>query len=470
MTLADIGVIGLGVMGRNLVLNMERNGFTVAVFNKTTSRMHEFLQGDAAGKRIVGYETIADLVKGLERPRRILLMVTAGAAVDAMIAELKPLLEPGDILIDGGNSYFLDTERRSRELESSGLWFVGMGVSGGEEGALWGPSIMPGGSVEAWQALAPILQAIAARAEDGAPCVTHIGPGGAGHYVKMVHNGIEYADMQLIAEIYDLLSRGVGMSADELADVFAAWNEGELKSYLIEITSHVLRRKDEWTGKPLVDMILDEAQQKGTGKWTGQNALDLGAPVPTIQAAVESRSLSAMKDRRVLASRVLHGPKPVYQGEIKPLVEAARQALYAAKVIAYAQGFELMGMASQEYHYNLQPAELARIWRAGCIIRAALLEEITSAYRRDPSLPNLLLDPTFAEAVAERQTGWRWLMQTAIGMGIPTLALSSALAYYDAYRSERLPANLIQAQRDYFGAHTYRRIDREGVFHTRWNE
>lgn len=470
MTLANIGVIGLGVMGRNLVLNMERNGFTVAVFNKTTAKMHEFIQGDAAGKRILGYETLADLVKGLERPRRILLMVTAGAAVDAVIAELKPLLEPGDILIDGGNSYFLDTERRSRELEASGLWFVGMGVSGGEEGALWGPSIMPGGSPEAWQALAPILQAIAARAEDGAPCVTHIGPGGAGHYVKMVHNGIEYADMQLIAEIYDLLSRGAGMSADQLADVFAEWNEGELKSYLIEITSHVLRRKDDLTGKPLVDVILDEAQQKGTGKWTGQNALDLGAPVPTIQAAVESRSLSAMKERRVLASRVLGGPHPVYQGEVKPLVEAARQALYAAKIIAYAQGFELMSMASQEYHYNLQLAELARIWRAGCIIRAALLEEITAAYRRDPALPNLLLDPAFAQAVAERQVNWRWLMQTAIGMGIPTLALSSALAYYDAYRSERLPANLIQGLRDYFGAHTYRRLDREGVFHTRWNE
>lgn len=469
MTKASIGLVGLGVMGRNLVLNIERNGFSVAVYNKTQSKMHAFLQGEAAGKRITGSDSYVSLIDQLERPRRILLMVTAGAAVDGVIEEIKPHLEPGDILIDGGNSYFLDTERRSVALTAEGFHFVGMGVSGGEEGALWGPSIMPGGSREAWEALRPILEKIAAKAEeDGAPCVAYMGPRGAGHYVKTVHNGIEYADMQLIAEIYDLLSRGAGLSAAELADVFAAWNQGELRSYLIEITAAILRRVDEWTGQPLVDVILDEAQQKGTGKWTSQNAFDIGAPIPTINAAVESRILSSLKSERVAASQVLHGPAGHYTGNRAELIEAARAALYAGKVLAYAQGMSLLRTASQEYQYNFDLAEIARIWRAGCIIRASLLGNITNAYRRNPALTNLLLDEAFREAIETRQSALRRVVQTAIELGIPALALSSALAYYDAYRSERLPANLTQAQRDFFGAHTYRRVDREGVFHTEW--
>ncbi|GAP08410.1 MAG TPA: NADP-dependent phosphogluconate dehydrogenase [Anaerolinea thermolimosa] len=469
MTKASIGLVGLGVMGRNLVLNIERNGFSVAVYNKTQSKMHAFLQGEAAGKRITGSDSYTSLVEQLERPRRILLMVTAGAAVDGVIEEIKPHLEPGDILIDGGNSFFLDTERRSVALTAEGFHFVGMGVSGGEEGALWGPSIMPGGSRESWEALRPILEKIAAKAEeDGAPCVAYMGPRGAGHYVKTVHNGIEYADMQLIAEIYDLLSRGAGLSAAELADVFAAWNQGELRSYLIEITAAILRRVDEWTGQPLVDVILDEAQQKGTGKWTSQNAFDIGAPIPTINAAVESRILSGLKSERVAASRVLHGPTGHYTGNRSELIEAARAALYAGKVLAYAQGMSLLRTASQEYQYNFDLAEIARIWRAGCIIRASLLGNITNAYRRNPGLTNLLLDDAFREAVETRQGALRRVVQTAIELGIPALALSSALAYYDAYRSERLPANLTQAQRDFFGAHTYRRVDREGIFHTEW--
>jgi 6-phosphogluconate dehydrogenase len=465
---ASIGVVGLGVMGRNLVLNIERNGFPVAVYNKTQSKMHAFLAGDAAGKQIVGSDSYTSLMAQVQKPRCILLMVTAGDAVDGVIAEIKPFLETGDILIDGGNSYFLDTERRSTALTAEGLHFVGMGVSGGEEGALWGPSIMPGGTPESWQALAPILRKIAAKAEDGDPCVTLLGPRGAGHFVKTVHNGIEYADMQLIAEIYDLLSRGAGMSAAELADVFDEWNQGELRSYLIEITAGILRRIDEKSGLPLVDRILDEAKQKGTGKWTSQNAFDIGAPIPTINAAVESRILSGLKQERVAASRIIHGPQGGYSGSKTALVEAARAALYASKITAYAQGMSLLRIASAEYGYNLDLGEIARIWRAGCIIRAGLLGDITAAYRRDPALTNLLLDDSFRAAVESRQAAWRSVIQTAVGLGIPVLALGSALSYFDAYRSERLPANLTQAQRDFFGAHTYGRVDQEGIFHTEW--
>jgi 6-phosphogluconate dehydrogenase len=396
------------------------------------------------------------------------MMVPAGAPVDGAIAHLKPHMERGDILIDGGNSWFLDTERRSRELAAEGLNFFGMGVSGGEEGALWGPSIMPGGQRGAYDALAPILTAIAAQADDGQPCVEYIGPGGAGHYVKMVHNGIEYGDMQLIAETYDLLHRGLGLSARELADVFAEWNGGAMKSYLIEITAAILRKVDPETGKPMVEVILDEAAQKGTGKWTSQNALDVGAPIPTIDAAVESRIISALKGERVEASRVLAGPSPAYSGDRQPLIDAARDALYASKVTSYAQGLALLRQASKEYGYDVKPGEVAKIWRAGCIIRAALLGDIMAAFRRDPALVNLMLDGAFRDALAQHQAAWRLVIQTGVQRGIPLLAMSTSLAYYDAYRSERLPANLTQAQRDYFGAHTYRRLDKPGVFHTEW--
>ncbi len=464
-----IGIVGLGVMGHNLALNMERNGFPVAGYDLDAAKTKAFLEGPGAGKNIIGVDSPAALMAALEKPRRILLMVPAGAPVDSAIAHLKPHLEPGDILMDGGNSFFLDTERRNKALEAEGFNYIGTGVSGGEEGALWGPAIMPGGQRQAWEATAPIFRAIAAKAEDGQPCVDYIGPRGAGHYVKMVHNGIEYGDMQLIAEIYDILHRGLGLSAQELHAIFAEWNTGELKSYLIEITADIFEKMDDETGRPLVDLILDEAQQKGTGKWTSQNALDVGAPIPTINAAVESRILSGLKAQRVTASRVIHGPKPKYTGDRALLINAARQALYASKITSYAQGLGLLKIASEEYQYNLNLGGIAKIWRAGCIIRAGLLGDIMSAYERDPALVNLLLDEAFRVAVESRQGAWRFVVQTAVGIGIPALALSASLAYFDAYRSERLPANLTQAQRDYFGAHTYRRVDREGVFHTEWN-
>jgi 6-phosphogluconate dehydrogenase len=464
-----IGIVGLGVMGHNLALNMERNGFPVAGYDLDAVKTKAFLEGPGAGKNIIGVDSPAALMAALEKPRRILLMVPAGAPVDRAITQLKPLLEPGDILMDGGNSFFLDTERRNKALEVEGFNYIGTGVSGGEEGALWGPSIMPGGQRQAWEATAPIFRAIAAKAEDGQPCVEYIGPRGAGHYVKMVHNGIEYGDMQLIAEIYDILHRGLGLSSRELHTIFAEWNTGELKSYLIEITAAIFEKIDAETGRPVVDLILDEAQQKGTGKWTSQNALDVSAPIPTINAAVESRILSGLKAQRVTASRVIRGPKPEYKGNRARLIDAARQALYASKITSYAQGLGLLKIASEEYQYNLNLGEIAKIWRAGCIIRACLLGDIMSAYARDPALTNLLLDETFRAAVESRQGAWRFVVQTAVGMGIPALALSASLAYFDAYRSERLPANLIQAQRDYFGAHTYRRVDREGTFHTEWN-
>ena len=463
-----MGVVGLGVMGSNLALNMERNGFPVAGYDLDANKMRAFTSGPAKGKNVIGVDSPEALMKALERPRRILIMVPAGAPVDSAIDHLKPHLEKGDILMDGGNSHFLDTDRRNKELESQGFLYIGAGVSGGEEGALWGPAIMPGGQREAWEAVAPILRAMAARADDGEPCVEYMGPRGAGHYVKMVHNGIEYGDMQLIAEAYDLLHRGLGISNSELHGIFSDWNQRELKSYLIEITAKIFIREDDETGKPLLDLILDEAQQKGTGKWASQNALDVGAPIPTINAAVESRIISALKPQRVAASKVLGGPVAPFSGDKQKLVRATEKALYASKITSYAQGLALMQIASAEYKYDLRPGDIAKIWRAGCIIRATLLGQITAAYKRNPALTNLLLDEAFRDAIASRQEAWRLVIQTAVAMGIPVLAMSSSLAYFDAYRSERLPANLTQAQRDYFGAHTYRRIDRAGMFHTEW--
>jgi 6-phosphogluconate dehydrogenase len=467
---AKMGVVGLGVMGANLARNIESKGFPVAGYDLDAGKMAAFLQGPAKGKAIVGTKSPEDLMAALERPRRILMMVPAGAPVDSVIAHLVPHFDAGDILIDGGNSFFLDTDRRADELSAKGFHFLGTGVSGGEEGALLGPAIMPGGPMPAWEAVAPIFQAIAAKAEDGAPCVAYMGPRGAGHYVKMVHNGIEYGDMQLIAEIYDLLHRGAGVPTSELAALFREWNAGDLQSYLIEITALVLARIDPDTGKPLVDVILDEARQKGTGKWMSQNAFDVGAPIPTVNAAVEARLLSALKAEREHASRRLAGPSEVLSGDRGRLMTAARQALYASKVTSYAQGMALLRVASTEYDYRIDPGVVAGTWRAGCIIRAVLLGEIRDAFRNDPNLVNLLLDDVFREAIAQRQSGWRLTVQTAIGLGIPVPAMSASLAYYDAYRSARLPANLTQGQRDFFGAHTYRRIDREGVFHTDWSQ
>ena len=465
-----MGVVGLGVMGSNLARNIESRGFPVVGYDLDAAKAQAFLNGPAKGKAVATADTPQKLMEMLERPRRILMMVPAGKPVDSVIAHLKPHLEAGDILIDGGNSFFVDTDRRSDELASGGFHFVGAGVSGGEEGALHGPAIMPGGPRPAWDALAPILKAIAAKAEDGEPCVAYMGPKGAGHYVKMVHNGIEYGDMQLIAEVYDVLRRGAGLSAAEIADIFDEWNGSELKSYLIEITALALKRLDDDGKTALVDVILDEAQQKGTGKWTSQNSFDLGAPIPTINAAVEARQISALKTERVAASKVLSGPGGKFAGDTKKLVAALRHALYAAKVTSYAQGMSLLRMASAEYHYDIDPGEVAKIWRAGCIIRAALLGDIREAFKRDPKLGNLLLDKSFSDKIgaAEVQDGWRFAVQTAVTLGIPVAGLSISLAYYDAYRSARLPANLTQAQRDFFGAHTYRRTDRDGVFHTDW--
>ncbi len=465
-----MGVVGLGVMGANLARNVESKGFPVVGYDLDPAKAQAFVNGPAKGKAVATAATPAELMTMLETPRRILTMVPAGKAVDSVIAHLKPHLEAGDILIDGGNSLFADTDRRADELASAGFHFVGAGVSGGEEGALHGPAIMPGGPPVAWEALAPILRAIAAKAEDGEPCVEYMGPRGAGHYVKMVHNGIEYGDMQLIAEVYDLLRRGGGLAAAEIADIFSAWNQAELQSYLIEITAQALRVVDKETGQPLVDVILDEAQQKGTGKWMSQNAFDLGAPIPTINAAVEARQISALKTERVAASRVLAGPAARFSGDRQELIEAARHALYASKITSYAQGMSLLRIASADYRYNINLADVAKIWRAGCIIRAALLGDIREAFRRDPNLVNLLIDESFRRRIGEPavQRGWRFVVQTAVGLGIPVNGLSTSLAYYDAYRSARLPANLTQAQRDFFGAHTYRRIDRDGVFHTDW--
>ncbi len=463
-----MGVVGLGVMGASLARNIESRGFPVVGYDVDAAKTRAFIEGPAKGTAIVGVDRPEQMMELLEPPRRVLMMVPAGAPVDSVIAHLRPHLQEGDILIDGGNSYFLDTDRRSDDLAASGFRFVGAGVSGGEEGALLGPAIMPGGQREAWDALAPIFRAIAAKADDGEPCVEYMGPRGAGHYVKMVHNGIEYGDMQLIAETYDILHRGAGLGARELADIFAEWNEGELRSYLIEITAAIFERMDEGTGKPLVDAILDEAQQKGTGKWMSQNAFDVGAPIPTVNAAVEARILSSLKTERVAASRVLPGPQPEARGDRARLIDAARHALFASKITSYAQGMGLLRLASKEYGYDINPGVVAKIWRAGCIIRASILSDIRHAFDKDPGLVNLLLDEAFRDAMASRQDAWRYVVQTAVGLGIPVPAMGSSLAYYDSYRSARLPANLTQAQRDFFGAHTYRRVDREGVFHTEW--
>ena len=469
MSKYDIGLVGLAVMGQNLVLNMERNGYSVAVYNRTTERMREFVSERAQGKRILGCATLKELVGALDRPRRVMLMVQAGAPVDAVIAELQPLLAPGDLIIDGGNSFYQDTERRAVALAEESLNYIGTGVSGGEEGALWGPAIMPGGQPEAYRLVEPILTAIAAKAE-GDPCVAYMGPRGAGHYVKMVHNGIEYGDMQLIAEAYDVMARGLRMPAAELAEVFGQWNQGELQSYLIEITSEILARVDDETGKPLVNLILDEAKQKGTGKWTSQDALDLGAPTHTINAAVESRIISAYKDERVAASQVLTGPAIKFDGDRDQMIEDVRDALYAAKICSYAQGMGLLRAASAEYDYDLDMGAIARIWRGGCIIRARFLNDIAAAFDHNPKLTNLMLDPFFRDEILARQGALRRVITTAITMGVSVHAFASSLAYFDAYRTKRLPANLTQGQRDYFGAHTYRRIDKEGSFHTEWTE
>lgn len=466
---ADFGLIGLAVMGQNLVRNIDRNGFRVAVYNRTAAKTQEFLAGPAAGTQVVPAFSLEELVGVLSRPRKIMLMVQAGKPVDAVIDQLAPLLEPGDLLIDGGNSFFPDTERRSAELAARGLRYLGVGVSGGEEGALWGPSLMPGGQPEAYELVRPIYQAIAAQAY-GEPCVTYIGPRGAGHYVKMVHNGIEYGDMQLIAEAYDLLRRGAGLSNDELHQVFDGWNQGPLQSFLVEITAAIFAKRDDATGGAVVDVILDRAGQKGTGKWTSQNALDLGAPATAITEAVFARALSAAKDERVAASAQLSGPAQLPFDDKAGFIQAMGDALYAAKVVSYAQGFALFREASKEYGYGLDYGEIARIWRGGCIIRAAFLNDITAAYRSQPDLPNLLVAPFFRREIEARQANWRRVVMAAVQMGIPAPAMSAALAYFDGYRSARLPANLIQAQRDYFGAHTYERIDepRGQVFHTNW--
>jgi 6-phosphogluconate dehydrogenase len=465
------GLIGLGVMGQNFVLNVERNGYGVAVYNRTAETTDKYIAGPAAGKNIKPAYTLKEFVDSLESPRKIMLLVKAGAPVDATIQQLIPLLDKGDLIIDGGNSFFTDTERRAKELESQGFNFFGMGVSGGEEGALWGPSLMPGGSRDAYKEVEPIMNAVAAKAdEDGEPCVTYLGPGGSGHYVKMVHNGIEYGDMELIAEAYCLLKRVLGLSAQEFHKIFTDWNKAELSSFLIEITAKVFRKVDEDTGKPLVDVILDKAGQKGTGRWMGENALELGISIPTIIAAVNGRIISSQKEERVHASSVLTGPTKKYEGGSQKLIDATRDALYVSKICSYAQGMSLLKKASVEYGYNMDLGAIARIWRAGCIIRARLLNDITSAFNRNNDLPNLLVDDVFQESVNSRQESLRFVIQTAIESGIPMPAMSASLAYYDSYRSERLPANLIQAQRDFFGAHTFERIDKPGTFHADWEE
>ncbi|MGR3176314.1 MAG: NADP-dependent phosphogluconate dehydrogenase [Candidatus Scalindua sp.] len=465
------GMIGLGVMGQNFVLNVERNGFGVAVYNRTAETTEKYIAGPAAGKNIKPAYTLKEFVDALESPRKIMLLVKAGAPVDATIQQLIPLLDKDDLIIDGGNSFFLDTERRAKELESQGFNFFGMGVSGGEEGALWGPSLMPGGSRDAYKEVKPIMNAVAAKAEeDGEPCVTYLGPGGSGHYVKMVHNGIEYGDMELIAEAYYLLDRALGLSAQEFHEIFSEWNKSELSSYLIEITAKIFKKIDEDTGRPLVDVILDKAGQKGTGRWMGENALELGISIPTIIAAVNGRIISSQKEERVHASSVLTGPTKKYEGGSQKLIDATRDALYVSKICSYAQGMSLLKKASVEYGYNMDLGAIAKIWRAGCIIRARLLNDITSAFNRNKDLPNLLVDEVFRESVNSRQESWRFVIKCAIEMGIPMPAMSASLAYYDSYRSERLPANLIQAQRDFFGAHTFERIDKPGTFHADWEE
>ena len=469
MSKADIGLIGLAVMGQNLVLNMNDNGFTVAVYNRTVSKVDDFINGEAKGRDILGAHSIEELVSLLKRPRRVMLLVKAGKPVDEFIDKLIPHLEEGDIIIDGGNSNYHDTMRRTEYVESKGLRYIGTGVSGGEEGARHGPSIMPGGSPEAWPHVKPIFQAIAAKVEDGTPCCDWVGENGAGHFVKMVHNGIEYGDMQLICESYFLMKQALGMRADEMHEIFAEWNEGKLDSYLIEITRDIMAFKDD-DGQPLLEKILDTAGQKGTGKWTGIAALDMGIPLTLIVEAVLARALSAIKDERVAASKVLTGPSPNFNGDKKAFVDDIREALYASKIISYTQGFMLLRAAAEEYGWHLDYGSIALMWRGGCIIRSVFLGKIKEAYDKEADLTNLLLDEYFTEQVDAAQAAWRRVIAKAVEWGVPVPAMSSALSFYDGYRHERLPANLLQAQRDYFGAHTYERIDepRGKFFHTNW--
>ncbi len=469
MTKKNIGLIGLGVMGQNLALNIERNGFSVIGYDLDQEKS-KATQKKFTGKNATVAYSLQEFVEALEKPNRILMMVPAGKAVDAVINDLKPYLSKGDLLIDGGNTYFPDTERRNNDLKKDGVLYIGTGVSGGEEGALWGPSIMPGGNPEAWPMVKPIFQAIAAKVADGTPCCEWVGNGGAGHFVKMVHNGIEYGDMQMICEAYFIMEQMLGMTPEKMHDIFARWNEGELNSYLIEITGDIMAKKDAETGKSMIHVILDTAGQKGTGKWTSQVALDLGIPAQTIAEAVFARTISAIKAERVTASKQLAGPKVKFEENKEDFVEMIRRALYASKICSYAQGFQLMRAASEEYKYNLNYGNIALLWRGGCIIRARFLENIKQAFEHHPDLPNLLLDPYFKAAIEKNQYAWRKVVAKAIEFGISVPAFSSALAYYDSYRSERLPANLLQAQRDYFGAHTYERVDkpRGQFFHTDW--
>jgi|LSQX01.2.fsa_nt_gb 6-phosphogluconate dehydrogenase len=468
MKKADIGLVGLAVMGENLVMNIESRGYTVAVYNRTVDKVTKFVEGRAKGKNIVGTYSIKELIDALEKPRKVMLMVKAGKPVDDFIEQIIPYLDKGDIIIDGGNSHFPDTIRRTKYIEEKGLLFIGTGVSGGEEGALKGPSIMPGGSKEAWQYVKPILQDISAKVQDGSPCCQWVGSDGAGHFVKMVHNGIEYGDMQLICEAYYIMKHALGMSAHEMHEVFTEWNKGELDSYLIEITRDILSKKDKETGNPMVEMIMDTAGQKGTGKWTSQAALDLGIATPTITEAVFARCISAIKDERVAASKVISGPQGKYEGDKKEFVEAIRQALFASKICSYAQGFAMMKEAAKEYDWALNFGDIALMWRGGCIIRAQFLQDIKDTFDKQPDIANLLLAPYFKEAVEKAQSNWRLVVSTAVNLGLPVPGFSSALSYFDSYRRETLSANLIQAQRDYFGAHTYNRTDRPGTFHTEW--
>ncbi len=469
MEQADIGVVGLAVMGENLILNMESRGFTVACYNRTVSKVDHFINGRAQGKNIIGTKSVDTFVQALKKPRKVMIMVKAGKAVDAFIEQVLPHLDEGDIIIDGGNSHFPDSIRRTEYLESQGKLFIGTGVSGGEEGALKGPSIMPGGSPRAWPAVKDIFQSIAAHTADGEPCCDWVGENGAGHFVKMVHNGIEYGDMQMICETYQMMTEGLGLSNAEMHDVFSEWNQGELDSYLIEITRDILGYQDE-AGNDTVDQILDTAGQKGTGKWTAIAALDLGQPLTLIGEAVFARCLSALKEERVAAAEVLSGPTAKFSGDKQQMIEDLRQALYGAKIVSYAQGYQLMRAAAEEYKWNLNNGGIALMWRGGCIIRSVFLGKIKEAFDQNPNLVNLLLDPFFKAALESAQDSWRRVVSTAVALGIPLPAMGAALAYYDGYRHARLPANLLQAQRDYFGAHTYERVDkpRGEFFHTNW--
>jgi 6-phosphogluconate dehydrogenase len=469
MSKADIAVVGLAVMGENLILNMESKGFTVACYNRTVEKVDNFINGRAKGKNIIGCHSVEELCANLKTPRKVMVMVKAGKPVDAFIDQILPYLDDDDIIIDGGNSHFPDTIRRCEYVEKQGKLYIGTGVSGGEEGALLGPSIMPGGSPKAWEYVKPVFQKICAHTDAGDPCCDWIGETGAGHFVKMVHNGIEYGDMQMICETYQMMKMGLGMSNEEMHEVFVEWNKGQLDSYLIEITRDILEYKDE-DGNDVIDLILDTAGQKGTGKWTAVAALDLGQPLTLIGEAVFARCLSALKEERVDASKILSGPTPEFSGDKNAFINDLQQALYASKIVSYAQGYQLMRAAAKEYRWNLNNGGIALMWRGGCIIRSAFLGKIKDAFDNDPDLVNLLLNPFFADAVQKAQASWRRVVTTAVQMGVPMPAISAALAYYDGYRNQRLPANLLQAQRDYFGAHTYERVDkpRGEFFHTNW--